>query len=82
MNSASKIRAIALDLEIFSITQVMRATTLIPSIIRTELQRMEQEGFLTSEPMRAGGLLLRYRLTDDLEKRLALVRSIEQGETA
>ncbi len=75
-----KIRAIALDLEVFSITQVMRVTTLIPSTIRAELQRMEQEGFLTSEPIRAGDLRLRYRLTDDPEKRLALVRSIEQGE--
>ena len=77
-----KIRAIALDLETFTVAEMARVTSLNPASIRTELQRMKRRGYLTSEPIREdrsgpGAPAHRYRLTDDPEKRLALARSIE-----
>jgi DNA-binding PadR family transcriptional regulator len=77
-----KVRAIALDLETFTVAQMTRVTTLNPTSIRTELQRMKREGYLTSEPIREGksgrgAPPHRFQLTDAPEKRLALARSIE-----
>jgi signal transduction histidine kinase len=77
-----KVRAIALDLETFSVAQMARVTALNPASIRTELQRMKRDGFLTSEPIRKGksgrgAPPHLYTLTDDPQKRLALAHSIE-----
>jgi DNA-binding PadR family transcriptional regulator len=77
-----RVRAIALDLGTFTVAQMTRVTALNPASIRTELQRMKREGYLTSEPVkgvksRRGAPPHRYQLTDDPEKRLALARSIE-----
>lgn len=76
----SKIRAIVLDLEIFTVAQMGRVTTLNPVIIRAELQRMEREGYLTSESISEDKLEYQYCLTLDPEKRLALSRSVERVE--
>jgi DNA-binding PadR family transcriptional regulator len=77
-----KVRAIALDLETFTVADLARVTALNPSSIRTELQRMKRGGYLTSRPVREekagrGAPPHCYQLTDDVEKRLALTRSIE-----
>ncbi|HEX6291853.1 MAG TPA: sigma-70 family RNA polymerase sigma factor [Herpetosiphonaceae bacterium] len=77
-----KVRYHALLLREFTVADIIRATGLNPESVRTELQRMRQEGLLTSQPHshsspeRHGRPAL-YRLTDDPEARLALSRSIE-----
>ena len=77
-----KVRHNALLLGEFTVEQMVKATGLNPESVRTELQRMKKEGFLTSEPLRGeirkrGGRPHIYRLTPDPEKRLALSRSVE-----
>lgn len=71
-----KVRRNALLLREFTIALLVRATGLNPESVRTEVQRLKQEGFLISE-QRAGQREALYRLSDDPEKRLALSRSVE-----
>jgi len=76
------VRHNALLLREFTVEQMRRATALNAASIRTELQRMKRQGYLTSQPLEEGkrGRGPRphvYRLTDDLEKRLELARSVE-----
>lgn len=71
-----KVRRNALLLREFTIAQLVRATGLNPESVRTEVQRLKQEGFVVSE-RRPGRREALYRLSDDPEKRLALSRSIE-----
>jgi RNA polymerase sigma factor (sigma-70 family) len=77
-----KVRYHALLLQEFTVADIIRATGLNPESVRTELQRMRQEGLLTSQPYterstdRQGRSAL-YRLTDDPEARLTLSHSIE-----
>ena len=77
-----KVRYNALIFREFTVSDMVRATGLNPESIRTELQRMKQEGLLTSErhPQKhdkRGGHPSIYRLADDPEARLALSESIE-----
>jgi predicted ArsR family transcriptional regulator len=77
-----KVRYNALLLREFTVDDMVRATGLNPESIRTELQRMKQEGLLTSQPhpdrpKRRGGPPALYRLTNDPKARLALSASIE-----
>jgi len=55
---------------------LVRATGLNPESVRTEVQRLKQEGFVVSE-RRPGRREASYQLSDDPEKRLALSRSVE-----
>ena len=76
-----RIRSNALTLREFTVAQVRRVTGLNPASIRTELQRMKREGYLTSEPMKErrgrGAPPHVYKLTSDPEKRLELSRQVE-----
>lgn len=77
-----KVRYNALLLREFTVADMVRATGQNPESVRTELQRMKQEGLLTSQPheekpKKRGGRPALYRLTDDPEARLALSQSIE-----
>lgn len=77
-----KVRHNALLLREFTVADMVRATGLNPESVRTELQRMKLEGFLTScphpdKPKKRGGRPVLYQLTDDPEVRLALSESIE-----
>jgi hypothetical protein len=77
-----KVRYNALILREFTVSDMIRATGLNPESIRTELQRMKQEGLLIAAPHpekhdKRGGHPSIYRLTDDPEMRLALSESIE-----
>ena len=76
------VRHNALLLREFTVEQMRRATALNAASIRTELQRMKRQGYLTSHPLqerkrRRGARPHVYTLTDDLEKRLELARSVE-----
>lgn len=71
-----KVRRDALLLHEFTISQLVRTTGLNPESVRTEVQRLKQEGFVVSE-RRPGQREALYRLSDDPEKRLALSRSVE-----
>ena len=76
------VRSNALLLREFTVAQMRRVTGAKPTSVRTELHRMKREGLLTSEPLRQRGTGRGapphvYRLTDDPEKRLELVRSVE-----
>jgi DNA-binding transcriptional ArsR family regulator len=71
-----KVQRNALLLGEFTIAQLVRATGLNPESVRTEIQRLKKEGFVVSE-RQAGQHEALYRLSDDLEKRLALSRSVE-----
>jgi hypothetical protein len=80
-----KVRMNALLLCEFTTEQMVRITDLKSESVRTELQRMKQEGLLeparnsTTEDQRRkrGGQPVVYRLASDPEKRLALSRSVE-----
>lgn len=77
-----KVRHNALLLREFTVADMIRATGLNPESVRTELQRMKQEGLLTSrpypdKPKKRGGRPALYQLTDDPEARFALSQSIE-----
>lgn len=77
-----KIRYNVLLLREFTVAELIKATGLNPESIRTELQRMRQEGLLTStpdpnKPEKRGGQPSIYRISDDPEKRLLLSKSIE-----
>lgn len=77
-----KVRHNALMLREFTVADIVRATRLNPESVRTELQRMKQEGLLTSGPLldrpkKRGGCPALYRLTEDSEARLMLSESIE-----
>jgi len=77
-----KVRHNALLLREFTVADMIRATGLNPESVRTELQRMKQEGLLASrpypdKPKKRGGRPAIYHLTDDPEARLALSQSIE-----
>ena len=76
-----KVRYHALLLREFTVADIVSATGLNPESVRTELQRMRQDGLLRSETQpnaaeRQGRGAL-YRLTDDPEARLTLSRSVE-----
>jgi len=71
-----KVRRNALLLRQFTISQLVRATGLNPESVRTEVQRLKQEGFVVSE-RRPGQREVLYRLSDDPEKRLELSRNVE-----
>lgn len=76
-----RVRSNALDLKEFTVAQMRRVTGLNPASIRTELQRMKRQGYLTSEPMKErkgrGAPPHVYKLTSDPEKRLELSRQVE-----
>jgi len=76
-----RIRSNALTLKEFTVAQMRRATGLNPASIRTELQRMKRQSYLTSEPMKEkrgrGAPPHIYKLTSDPEKRLELSRQVE-----
>ena len=80
-----KVRMNALLLCEFSTEQMVRITGLKPESVRTELQRMKQEGLLVvirkpntaDQKRRRGGQSVLYTLVSDSEKRLALSRSVE-----
>jgi DNA-binding transcriptional ArsR family regulator len=77
-----KVRHNTLLLREFTVEQMVRATGLKPESVRTELQRMRQEGLLASAPLAEkrrgrGGRPALYKLTPDPEKRLALSREVE-----
>jgi DNA-binding transcriptional ArsR family regulator len=70
-----KVQRNALLLGEFTIAQLVHATGLNPESVRTEIQRLKKEGFVISE-RQAGQHEALYRLSDDLEKRLTLSRSV------
>lgn len=76
-----RIRSNALTLREFTVAQMRRVTGLNPTSIRTELQRMKKEGYLTSEPTKErrgrGAPPHIYKLTTDPEKRLELSHQVE-----
>ncbi|MBC8492534.1 MAG: hypothetical protein H8D43_02015 [Chloroflexi bacterium] len=76
-----RIRSNALTLKEFTVAQMRRVTGLNPASIRTELQRMKRQGYLTSEPMKEkrgrGAPPHIYKLTSDPEKRLELSHQVE-----
>lgn len=76
-----RIRSNALTLKEFTVAQMQRITGLNPDSIRTEIQRMKQEGYLTSEPVKEsegrGAPPHVYKLTSDPERRLELAREVE-----
>lgn len=76
-----KVRYHALLLREFTVADIVSATGLNPESVRTELQRMRQDGLLTSETQTGAaerhGRASLYRLTDDPEARLTLSRSVE-----
>jgi hypothetical protein len=77
-----KVRYNTLLLREFTVADLVRATGLNPESIRTELQRMKQQGLLSThrlldKPKKQGGQPALYRLADDPEARLALSQSIE-----
>jgi len=71
-----KVRRNTLLLHEFTIAQLVRATGLNPESVRTEVQRLRQEGMIISGH-KPGQREAVYRLSDDPEKRLALSRSVE-----
>ena len=71
-----KVRRNALLLDRFTIARLVQATGLNPESVRTEVQRMKQEGFVVSDAG-SGRRGAQYRLSDDPEKRLALSRNLE-----
>lgn len=76
------VRSTALLLREFTVADMVRATDLKPESVRTELQRMRQEGLLISEPhpdppATRGGPPALYRLSDDPKARLELAQSLE-----
>jgi len=80
-----KVRLNALLLCGFTAEQMVRITGLKPESVRTELQRMKQDGLLevthssasSDQKRKRGGQPALYRLVSDPEKRLALSRSVE-----
>ena len=76
-----RIRSNALTLREFTVAQMRRVTGLNPASIRTELQRMKREGYLTSESVKEkrgrGAPPHVYKLTSDPEKRLELSHQVE-----
>ena len=80
-----KVRVNALLLCEFTAEQMVRITGLKPESVRTELQRMKQEGLLevthgpapADQKRKRGGQSVLYKLVPDSEKRLTLSRSVE-----
>ncbi len=76
-----RVRSNALDLKEFTVAQMRRVTGFNSASIRTELQRMKRQGYLTSEPMKEkrgrGAPPHIYKLTSDPEKRLELSHQVE-----
>ncbi len=77
-----KVRYSALLLKDFTVSEIIRVTGLNPESVRTELQRMRQDGLLISTPhpemqKKRGGRPSLYRLPDDPEKLLELSKSVE-----
>ena len=77
-----KVRRNALALQEFTAVDVIRATGLNPESVRTELQRMKQDGLIVATgraagEARRGAHPLRYRLAPDAEARRAIADSIE-----
>lgn len=72
-----KVRHNALLLQEFTVEELVRVTALNRSSVHTELQRMKKEGLVAvgAHPSKPKERL--YRLTDDSETRLELVRSVE-----
>lgn len=75
-----KVRYNALLLREFKVADIVRATGLKSESVRTELQRMKQEGLLVAGPdgehTGRGAPPAVYRLTDDPERRLTLSQSV------
>lgn len=75
-----KVRYNALLLREFKVADLVRATGLNPESVRTEVQRMKQEGLLVAGPngehTGRGAPAAIYHLTDDPEMRLALSESV------
>lgn len=82
-----KVRYNALLLREFKVADIVQATGLKPESVRTELQRMKQEGLLVVGPngdgeeaphahTRRGAPPALYRLTDDPDRRVALSESV------
>ena len=77
-----KVRYSALLLKEFTVADIIKATNLNPESVRTELQRMRQEGLLISSPhpdkqKKRGGHPSVYRLADDPDRLLELSASVE-----
>ncbi len=76
-----KVRYNSLILKEFTVADIVQATGENPESVRTELQRMRQEGLISSDLVEQqgerGGRVAVYRLTNDREARLSLSRSIE-----
>jgi hypothetical protein len=77
-----KVRYSALLLKNFTASDIIRVTNLNPESVRTELQRMRQEGLITSTPhlerqKKRGGRPSLYSLVDDAEKLIELSRSVD-----
>ena len=80
-----RVRMNALLLCEFTAEQMVRITGLKSESVRTELQRMKQEGLLevirgtvpADQKRKRGGQSVLYKLVPDSEKRLALSRSVE-----
>lgn len=77
-----KVRHNALILNKFTVADLVRATSLNPESVRTELQRMKKQGFVRSEPQpnarkSRGGRAALYFVTEDPRLRLLLSKSIE-----
>jgi len=76
-----RVRSNALDLKEFTVAQMRRVTGFNSASIRTELQRMKRQSYLTSEPVKEkkgrGAPPHIYKLTSDPEKRLELSRQVE-----
>jgi hypothetical protein len=77
-----KVRYNALLLREFTIADILRVTGLNPESVRTEIQRMKNEGFLVSQPLpgqhkKRGGRPYIYKVTDNFKARMDLSESIE-----
>jgi SOS regulatory protein LexA len=76
-----RVRSNALELKEFTVAQMRRVTGFNSASIRTELQRMKRQGYLTSEPVKErkgrGAPPHVYKLTTDPGKRLELSHQVE-----
>jgi DNA-binding PadR family transcriptional regulator len=73
---ALKVQQNALMLREFTFVDIKRATRLKDSSVRTQLQRMREQGYLTSDYQEGSPRKKLYRLTKDTEKRLELLRRV------
>jgi len=79
-----KVQQNVLSLREFTFAQIKRATGLKDSSVRTQLQRMREQGYLTSHRSTDSSRHRMYRLTNDPQKRLELagrVGAFSSGST-